>query len=237
MKRKYYLRGMGVGILVTALIFSLALLFEKPKLSDEEIIKQAKKLGMVEADTASSASSGEAADSAADENGSNDSSNAATKAENGTSSADGISSASEDETRAGEASGEGADAAGDAAGSDAGDSTDTLSEAQAAADAKAAEDAINNTDLSDASTAYKANSTGDSTENAPSGLISVTVSPGQNSAKVAENFYRAGLVDDPIGFNDYLEQNGYDARIRPGTYNIAAGSDYAKIANAIASKK
>ncbi len=47
MKLKYYLRGLGIGIFVTALIMSIAL-GGKEKLSDEEIIARAKALGMVE---------------------------------------------------------------------------------------------------------------------------------------------------------------------------------------------
>lgn len=44
MKRKYYLRGLGLGILVTALVFTIA----GPKeLSEEEIIKRAEELGYV----------------------------------------------------------------------------------------------------------------------------------------------------------------------------------------------
>lgn len=44
MKRKYYLRGLGLGILITALVFIIA----GPKeLSDEEIIKRAEELGYV----------------------------------------------------------------------------------------------------------------------------------------------------------------------------------------------
>ncbi len=42
MKRKYYLRGLGIGILVTALVFVIT----KPsELTDEEIIKRAQELG------------------------------------------------------------------------------------------------------------------------------------------------------------------------------------------------
>lgn len=44
MKRKYYLRGLGIGILVTALVFT----FTGPKkMSDEDIIKRAEELGYV----------------------------------------------------------------------------------------------------------------------------------------------------------------------------------------------
>jgi len=45
MKLKYYMRGMGVGIILTALILAIS---NKPKeLTDEEIIQRASKLGMV----------------------------------------------------------------------------------------------------------------------------------------------------------------------------------------------
>lgn len=47
MNRRYYLRGLGMGILVTAVILTIS--FQNRKtLSDEEIIKRAKELGMVE---------------------------------------------------------------------------------------------------------------------------------------------------------------------------------------------
>ncbi len=50
MKLKYYLRGMGLGVLLTAIIMGVALSGSSAKISDDEIIKRAKKLGMVEAE-------------------------------------------------------------------------------------------------------------------------------------------------------------------------------------------
>lgn len=47
MKRKYYLRGLGFGILITALVFVFA---NTSELSDEEIIKRAGELGYVKAE-------------------------------------------------------------------------------------------------------------------------------------------------------------------------------------------
>ncbi len=47
MKLKYYLRGLGIGILVTTVILSLAGIGRK-NMTDEEVIKRAKELGMVE---------------------------------------------------------------------------------------------------------------------------------------------------------------------------------------------
>ncbi|MBR4992995.1 MAG: hypothetical protein IKY04_01970 [Lachnospiraceae bacterium] len=47
MKLKYYLRGIGIGMLVTALILSVSYLNHN-KMSDEEVKARARELGMVE---------------------------------------------------------------------------------------------------------------------------------------------------------------------------------------------
>lgn len=47
MKLKYYLRGLGIGILVTTVILSLASVGRK-NMTYEEVVKRAKELGMVE---------------------------------------------------------------------------------------------------------------------------------------------------------------------------------------------
>lgn len=48
MKLKYYMRGLGIGIILTTLIFTF--INNEKKLSDEEIIRKAKALGMVTED-------------------------------------------------------------------------------------------------------------------------------------------------------------------------------------------
>lgn len=48
MKLKYYLRGLGIGILVTSIIMGIALSHGKQEMSDEEIMERASELGMVE---------------------------------------------------------------------------------------------------------------------------------------------------------------------------------------------
>ena len=47
MKLKYYLRGAGVGVIVTTLIFTIAIAFGEPTMSKEDIMREAEKLGMV----------------------------------------------------------------------------------------------------------------------------------------------------------------------------------------------
>ena len=47
MKLKYYLRGLGIGILVTTIIMTIASPKKEASLSDEEIIARAAQLGMI----------------------------------------------------------------------------------------------------------------------------------------------------------------------------------------------
>ena len=47
MKLKYYMRGLGIGILMTAIIMSVAYA-GRDEMTDEEIKARAKELGMVE---------------------------------------------------------------------------------------------------------------------------------------------------------------------------------------------
>lgn len=47
MKFKYYLRGLGLGILFTTLVLTISFSLHKDEISDDEIIARAKKLGMV----------------------------------------------------------------------------------------------------------------------------------------------------------------------------------------------
>ena len=47
MKLKYYLRGLGIGIIVTTILLMIAFALHKPVMSDADIIARAKQLGMV----------------------------------------------------------------------------------------------------------------------------------------------------------------------------------------------
>ena len=51
MNLKYYLRGLGIGIVMTALIMGITAAGKNKPLSDSEIIERAKALGMTEEST------------------------------------------------------------------------------------------------------------------------------------------------------------------------------------------
>lgn len=47
MKRKYYMRGLGIGVIVTAILFTFAFPRNKQEMTEAEIIAKAKELGYV----------------------------------------------------------------------------------------------------------------------------------------------------------------------------------------------
>lgn len=47
MKRKYYMRGLGIGVIVTAILFTLVFPKNKQEMTEAEIIAKAKELGYV----------------------------------------------------------------------------------------------------------------------------------------------------------------------------------------------
>lgn len=51
MKLKYYLRGIGIGVIVTTLILMVSSVIHNNNLSEEKIIKEALKLGMIMPET------------------------------------------------------------------------------------------------------------------------------------------------------------------------------------------
>lgn len=52
MKRKYYMRGLGIGIIVTALVCAFAFSKDSPAMTDDEIIARAKQLGYIKKEEA-----------------------------------------------------------------------------------------------------------------------------------------------------------------------------------------
>lgn len=47
MKLKYYLRGLGIGIIVTTIILASCFSMKKPKMTDAQIMERASQLGMI----------------------------------------------------------------------------------------------------------------------------------------------------------------------------------------------
>ena len=64
----------------------------------------------------------------------------------------------------------------------------------------------------------------------------VTVAKGMWSAEFARAAQRAGLVENAEEFDAYLIRNGYASKIRVGTYELPVGASYYEIAEAVTKK-
>ena len=217
MKRKYFSRGLGLGILVTALLFAFGLLFYKPSLSDEEIKARATLLGMTEtSDRRTSSETSASASSASSSSSSEGTSSASSSAA--------PASSAEPETSATSA-----------------EPTPKTSEEPAPVQTEPSKEEPSQPEPSEPTPSVPDTPSEPTVPDTPggnpgtgdTGLLSVTIYPQDSSLKVSENLYRAGIIDDPVSFNRYLESNGYDYNIQTGTFWISPNASYDTIAHAI----
>lgn len=71
---------------------------------------------------------------------------------------------------------------------------------------------------------------GDSTDETPK-KVKVTIKKGEGCGQLAENLYELGVIDDVDAFREYMQEHGYDNRIRVGTHQLSMGMTYEEIAN------
>lgn len=207
MNLKFYLRGLGVGMLVTAVVMAILSGNGKESLSDDEIKSRAKELGMIENVVLSEIGTEkeQQENSVEEEN----SALPATSPEMNPSPLpeDIIPENEMDETTADE---------------------DT-----------AIEEEDTSTETSDSSDT----STVTSTTPATSGMglpaedvkesVSIEIKSGDGSFSVSKKLEAAGAITSASDFDTFLCSNGYDKKIRVGSYTIPADADYETIAAAI----
>lgn len=67
-------------------------------------------------------------------------------------------------------------------------------------------------------------------------IVVITVSRGNGSETVAKNCQSAGLVEDADAFNKFMIQNGYSTVLRVGSFEIPTGSDMETVAKLLTGK-
>lgn len=236
-KHRYYMRGIGVGILVCALILIISRINTPADISDEEIVSRARALGMVDP--------GDLSLSAAEDLGSGDTSADQTDSSDNTDS---------DNANNGDASGDNSSYgdAGTVSGSDtAADQTQDTNDTGTTPDqSEDANDADTSTDKPGDGDAGNDNTSGGagtvSGNNTAAGQSDITspvpdgssyavlvVEKGNSSDVVARRLESLGVITDSRDFDKYLVDNGYAGRISVGTFQIPYGSDYDYIARVI----
>ena len=214
MKLRYYLRGLGIGILMTVVILTIAGL-GKDTMTDEEIKDRAKELGMVESTVLSgmhTPNPGEGTEETTEPKPSDmpketDVSNPTEEPEEEATPAP----TEEPEKEATPAPTE-----------------EPEKEATPAPTEEPEEEA----------TPAPTEEPEEEATSAPEGeIVTIVIAAGDSSVSVSKDLEAAGLVESASAYDKYLCDNGYDRRIRTGTHQIPAGASEEEIARIITGRK
>ena len=229
MKRKYYMRGLGVGIVATCLIFMLGLFFLGVPMTDAAVKKRARALGMTDQTSASGDASSRTLKELQEEKEKKAGSDAEVKTTTTVDSDGTKTTVTEKKADPIEKKKDGKSSSNDPSSKDNKKDYKSSSVAKSSSSTKPS---------SSTKKAGKLESTASSNNTVPSESKSVAISiaSGDTSFSVGKKLQNAGLVTSAKAFDDYLENNGYDHVIRAGTFKIRQGSSYREIAKAITGK-
>lgn len=229
MRFKYYLRGCGLGILLAAVILTVAFCRNNSgRMSDEDVMQRASELGMIMPDDLGDNSpvngtehlnpTEAGTDAALDPSGqSADPSGTASVASNSENDSEKNNSEknnSEDGTGKGN--------------SEKNNSEDNAGKGNSEKD----NSEKNN---SEKNNSEKDNSEKNDSEDEPQ-KIKVVIKRGEFCREIAEDLYEKGLIPDAEEFRKFMQDNGYDNMILVGEYELTVGMDYQKIAEIITTK-
>ncbi len=211
MKLKYYLRGLGIGVAVMAVIWMIAG-GAKESLTDEEIKERAKELGMVESVTLSQLE--DVSEIPED-----------SLAEDESVSEESPSQASENFSEEDVSEGK---------------SEETVNEETSEVDSQH-ENLEETSDVSENENASEGNNSSEtiselSSEEDIDEYVIIEVGPGDGSGTVSAKLEAAGLVEDARMYDDFLCGNGYDKILQTGTHEIPRTADWDMIAEILAGR-
>ena len=245
MRFKYYLRGIGLGIIFAVLIMIIAIHNHKDSfLSDKEIIEKAKELGMVMSDNNSENISGTEL-----KFGSESSTTEIYKVDTETAKAPSESASSQKNDKTISKDSESEDAQSDGASTNK-NLTDKTTEDKNSTD-KAADKTTedkNSTDKTTDKASEDKNSTDKTSEKSSENkdaknnnsqtndYVIIKVKQGDVCRTISEALQNLGLVDDAEDFRKYMGKKGYADRIHAGEYKIPRNSTYEEIAQILIKK-
>ncbi len=227
MELKYYLRGLGLGIIVTAIIMAVVSPGSQ-KMTDAEVIRRAKQLGMTEEKVLSDSAAKKEDASGEDASNEDASGEADSPDEN----------ASDDEKE--EPPQEKEKAVSAQAPADR-NSQNTQAQAQVQTQTQTKPETIDaEPEDPDASEVgenvelerQEAEGTNTSLPVSDTPMV-VTIGSGDGSYAVSKKLADVGAISSPGNFDTFLCENGYDKKIRPGTYTIPADASDEQMARII----
>ena len=217
MKLKYYLRGLGIGMAVTALILGISFSGrqgqEAQTLTDEQIRERASELGMVDSSELTLAA---LASSAAQTPEATIEPEAAAEPETTT---EPEATAEPKMTTEPEATAE----------------PETTTEPEATAEPETMTEPEATTEPK-MTTEPEATAEPELITAPEQSQTTITIKKGSDSGSVSRMLYEAGLVENAKAFDNYLCNNGYSRSINPGIYEIALGTSEEEIAKIITGK-
>lgn len=245
MEKKYYLRGLGLGIIVTAVIMGIALSggTKKREMTDEEVIARVKELGMIE-DTRLLEPSDEEGEETKPPEGDTAAADTQVKKD--------VAVKTEAELEKEEAQKSEDTVGAEEAKTEQKPTVDTPEPVQTTTSAattqtkpRADTNEMNKQDDEEKPTQAKTEENSDTkptqagaeetndAPNASGGTKSITIVSGDSSYTVAKKLETTGAVSSASSYDTYLCEHGYDKKIRPGTFQIPAGATEEQIANIV----
>ncbi|MDE6404741.1 MAG: hypothetical protein K2M20_03685 [Lachnospiraceae bacterium] len=235
MEKKYYFRGLGLGIIVTAVIMGIALSGggKKEKMTDDEVIARAKGLGMIEDSTL--------LDSSREENADDGQGEEALSMQEGNAAKKDIAAAGQKEEAEKKVNPQQEEKPVVDTPEPLQTEENRAAEAETPKEGDAAEPAGQNPAEKNASADTNEMKKQDEdvpepeaeTKPGTDGKTSVTIASGDGSYTVARKLAEAGLVSSADAYDDYLCANGYDKKLRPGTFEIPAQASGEQIARIV----
>lgn len=216
MKLKYFMRGLGVGVLFSAVILALSF-YNKPKenLTKEEILERARKFGLMTEQEWEEVKLNKTLTNMSDQ----------TATPGSVSESTGSGGAiGGDKT----ASADGTDAPQNSAGPDADDTGNT----------DRTDSPVSMTPSNEPSNepSGETEKPEDDRTPLPSLLARIEVRGGMVSSEVAEDLQKQGIVDDAYDFDQYMCENGFAPQIQAGTFYVPKGATYLEIAEILMGK-
>lgn len=232
MKLKYYIRGLGIGIIITTIVLSIGKRMDKP--SDKEIIARARELGMVMKEEISKDITEENLEQVLGKSLDKDKSEALIDdtVENKPSEANKNEEKSSDEKAV--------DSIKDIT-QESSDSVDDIIEEATDSVDDIIEDALDNSENNVEDTIEE---TTDPTEDIRDDIndreedmepmqITFTIERGMSSGKVSELLMQKGLIEDSVDFNNYIISRGKAGVILIGTFTLPKDATYQEILDTI----
>ncbi|MBQ7359670.1 MAG: hypothetical protein IJW63_06230 [Lachnospiraceae bacterium] len=222
MKLRYYMRGLGIGVIVTAILMGIALGGDKEKLTDAEIMARARELGMVEssvlADLGKDKEQQEVPDAPALQE----------------------DTSEEEDSNAGETVNEGSQTdqqTEESQPADEGEPTKEVEDTDTEESKQGEQIEEDAKQEEESQTEESETQEPETQEPQTEEYVTLVIERGESSVSVSKSLAELGLVESAKEYDKFLCANGYDKYIRVGTHKIKVGSTDEEIAETISRKK